>query len=179
MPDRRLSMTHAQWTPAYVALGSNLQQPIQQVRRALDELAALDATRLILRSSLYRSAPLGPQDQPPFVNAVAGLLTQLSAGELLLRLQAIERRMGRRTPIQHWGPRIIDLDILLHGDARSDTLELKLPHPGLMLRSFVLVPLAEIAPQLVLPAGLIAAAAARRVGCDGLHIGSAESGAST
>ncbi len=160
--------------PAYIALGSNLQQPIQQVRRALTELAALDGTRLILQSSLYQSAPLGPQDQPAFVNAVAGLLTQLSAFELLAQLQAIESRMGRQKPIQHWGPRIIDLDILLHGESRSDALELKLPHPGLMLRNFVLVPLAEIAPQLVLPAGGTAAAAAQRVGHDGLQIVAAE-----
>jgi 2-amino-4-hydroxy-6-hydroxymethyldihydropteridine diphosphokinase len=163
-------MTNVLWTPAYVALGSNLRQPMRQVQRALTELAALDATRLITQSSLYQSAPMGPQDQPAFVNSVVGLLTQLCAVELLAQLQTIERRMGRQTPVQRWGPRIIDLDILIHGDTRSDTLELKLPHPGLMLRNFVLVPLAEIAPQLVLPAGITATAAARRMGDNDLRL---------
>lgn len=171
-------MTHAQWMPVYVALGSNLQTPIQQVQRALDELAALDTTRLILKSSLYESAPMGPQDQPQFVNAVAGLLTQLNAAEFLARLQDIEHRMGREKSLQRWGPRIIDLDLLLHGTTCSDTPELKLPHPGLMSRSFVLAPLAEIAPQLMLPAGLSAAAAAQRVGCDDLRLVSSNAGAS-
>ncbi len=168
----------AQWTPAYVALGSNLREPIQQVQHALTELATLDATRLISHSSLYQSAPLGPQDQPAFINAVAGVLTQLSAVELLAQLQAIERRMGRESPIQRWGPRVIDLDSLMHGDSRCDTPELKLPHPGLMLRSFVLTPLAEIAPQLVLPGGITAAAAAQRAGREGLQsVTGASSGA--
>jgi 2-amino-4-hydroxy-6-hydroxymethyldihydropteridine diphosphokinase len=163
-------MRQSQWTPAYIALGSNLHQPIRQVQRALGELAKLDATRLVMQSSLYLSAPLGPQDQPAFINAVAGLLTQLRIVDLLAQLQAIEHRMGRRTPVQHWGPRIIDLDVLMHGESRSDTPELKLPHPGLMVRSFVLVPLAEMAPQLVLPAGITAAVAARSVDCIDLHI---------
>lgn len=162
-------MTQPQWTPAYIALGSNLDEPVQQVRRALAELAQLSATRLIVHSSLYRSAPMGPQNQPAFVNAVAALLTRLSALELLAQLQAIERSMGRQPPVLRWGPRVIDLDILLHGETRSDTLALQLPHPGLPLRNFVMAPLAEIAPQLSLPQGLTAALMAQRLGMDGLQ----------
>lgn len=162
-------MQQAQWTPAYIALGSNLEQPAQQVQHAFVELAALSATRLILQSSLYQSAPMGPQDQPAFVNAVGGLLTQLSARELLSQLQDIERRMGRRIPVQRWGPRVIDLDILLYGATRSDTPDLQLPHPGMLLRNFVMVPLAEIAPQLVLPTGITAAMSARQLGSEGLQ----------
>jgi 2-amino-4-hydroxy-6-hydroxymethyldihydropteridine diphosphokinase len=161
-------MTPAQWTPASLRY-SNLQQPMQQVRRAL-----MSWRRWMRRSILHSFVPVGlwAADQPPFVNAVAGLLTQLSAVELPWAC-AIER--AGQIPIQHWGPRIIDLDILLHGDTRSDTLELKLPHPGLLQRSFVLAPLAEIAPQLVLPAGITAAAAARRIGREGLHVALDES----
>lgn len=157
------------WTPAYIALGSNLDDPTLQVRRAFAELAQLNATRLIVQSSLYRSAPMGPQNQPTFVNAVVGLLTLLSASELLAQLQAIERCMGRQAPIERWGPRVIDLDILLHGDTRSDTPELQLPHPGMLLRNFVMAPLAEIAPRLSLSKGQIAASVAQRLGLDGLQ----------
>ncbi|MGE0115045.1 MAG: 2-amino-4-hydroxy-6-hydroxymethyldihydropteridine diphosphokinase [Steroidobacteraceae bacterium] len=162
-------MDQSTWTPAYIALGSNLGEPEQQVKRALTELAQLGESRLIAQSSLYRSAPMGPQDQPAFVNAVAALLTHLSASELLTQLQAIERRMGRQAPVMRWGPRVIDLDILLHGDTCSDTPALQLPHPGMLLRNFVMVPLAEIAPQLSLSNGLMASAMAQRLGMAGLQ----------
>lgn len=162
-------MTPALWTPAYVALGSNLDDPALQVRRAFAELRQLTSSRLIAHSSLYQSAPLGPQDQPAFVNAMVGLLTQLSALDLLAQLQAIERRMGRETPILRWGPRLIDLDVVMYGDMRSDTSELQLPHPGLMQRNFVAAPLAEIAPHLILPQGLTAAMLARQLGLEGLQ----------
>jgi 2-amino-4-hydroxy-6-hydroxymethyldihydropteridine diphosphokinase len=105
----------------------------------------------VLRSSLYSSEPLGPVEQPDFVNAVAGLLTVLDPGELLASLKDLEVHLGRARPVVRWGPRRIDLDLLVHGTARSDTDELRLPHPGIAERAFVLVPLAEFAPDLVVP----------------------------
>ena len=137
--------------PAYVALGSNLDDPRAQVERAMAELAGLHGTRRVLGSSLYRSRPLGPVAQPDFVNAVAGLLTQLDPAELLAELQALETRLGRERPVVRWGPRRIDLDLLVHGGARIDTPGLQVPHPGIAARAFVLVPLAEIAPDLEVP----------------------------
>jgi 2-amino-4-hydroxy-6-hydroxymethyldihydropteridine diphosphokinase len=137
--------------PAYVALGSNLDDPRAQVGRAFDALAALPQTRLVLRSSLYSSAPLGPVEQPDFVNAVAGVLTGLEPETLLVALKDLEVRLGRARPVVRWGPRRIDLDLLVHGSARSATGELALPHPGIAERAFVLAPLAEIAPDLDVP----------------------------
>ena len=139
------------WVPAYVALGSNLAQPEHQVARAFDALAALPSSRLVLRSSAYRSRPMGPVEQPDFVNAVAAVLTQLDPAALLRELQALEARLGRAVPVVRWGPRVIDLDLLVHGQARCDEAGLTLPHPGLAERDFVLVPLAEISPTLDVP----------------------------
>lgn len=161
-------MDKAQWTPAYVALGSNLAEPVQQIRRALVELSQLPATRLVRQSSLYQSQPMGPQAQPMFINAVAALLTQLEAQQLLGELQRIEAVMGRQASSEHWGPRIIDLDILMFGSVRSATPTLQLPHPGMLLRNFVMLPLAEIAPDLTLQNGLNAAAVAQQLGTEGL-----------
>ena len=139
------------WQPAYVGLGSNLADPRQQVQRALARLAQLPHTRRIACSRLYRSRPLGPIAQPDFVNAVAGLLTQLSAPELLRELQAIEIAFGRPSEHQRWGPRIIDLDLLAYGRERCTDPQLTLPHPGIVERNFVLYPLADVAPDLELP----------------------------
>lgn len=139
------------WQPAYVALGSNLDDPRGQVEKAFGELARLADTRLVLRSGLWRSIPMGPQDQPDFVNAVAGLLTQREPRALLQDLRGLERRMGKIEPAVRWGPRLIDLDLLMVGDARCDEPDLRLPHAGLHQRNFVLYPLAEIAPMLWVP----------------------------
>jgi 2-amino-4-hydroxy-6-hydroxymethyldihydropteridine diphosphokinase len=138
--------------PAYVALGSNLDDPRAQVERAFAALAGIRDSRLVLRSSLYRSRPFGPVDQPDFVNATAGLLTALSSAELLAELQSLETRLGRERPVVRWGPRRIDLDLLVHGSDQRDEPGLMLPHPGIAERAFVLVPLAEIAPDLMVPA---------------------------
>lgn len=162
-------MERAQWTPTYVALGSNLDEPVRQVQRAIVELSRLKATRLISHSSPYRSQPMGPQDQPVFVNAVAAMLTQLDAPQLLNELHLIETNMGRTVPGERWGPRVIDLDILMYGEVRSETPALQLPHPGMLLRNFVVVPLAEIAPYLPLPNGLSAKSVAQKLGMDGLQ----------
>jgi len=137
--------------PAYVALGSNLDDPRSQVERALAALDQLPQTRCVLRSSLYRSRPLGPVEQPDFVNAVAGLLTALEPADLLASLQALETSLGRERPAVRWGPRRIDLDLLVHGGARVAQPGLELPHPGIAERAFVLAPLAEIAPDLDVP----------------------------
>jgi 2-amino-4-hydroxy-6-hydroxymethyldihydropteridine diphosphokinase len=139
------------WVPAYIGLGSNLDEPQQQVARGFEALEQLPSTRLIQRSSLYRSSPLGPQDQPDFINAVAGLLTQLDPYALLAALKEIEHRLGRKPTQVHWGPRIIDLDLLVYGSARIDEPQLHVPHAGIQSRNFVLYPLAQIAPQLLVP----------------------------
>jgi 2-amino-4-hydroxy-6-hydroxymethyldihydropteridine diphosphokinase len=142
---------HIAWTPAYVALGSNLDDPGAQVARAFDALESLRGTRLVARSPLYRSAPLGPVAQPDFVNAVGGLLTQLAPRALLDALKSLEAALGREAPVVRWGPRRIDLDLLVHGTARVDEPGLSVPHPGLAERAFVLRPLADVAPDLEVP----------------------------
>lgn len=135
---------------AYVGLGSNQADPVAQVRRALDELDALPHTRQVARSPLYRSAPVGPADQPDFINAVAALDTALDADNLLNALQAIEQAHGRvRT--RRWGPRTLDLDLLLYDDLQRDDPHLCLPHPRLHERVFVLRPLYTVAPHLRIP----------------------------
>ena len=139
------------WLPAYVAVGSNLDDPARQVARALDALAQLPGSRLVVRSSLYRTRPFGSVVQPDFVNAVAGLLTQRTPEELLDDLRALERELGRTAPRERWGPRVIDLDLLAVGRETRATETLTLPHPGIAERDFVLYPLAEVAPTLEIP----------------------------
>ena len=139
------------WRPAYVALGSNLSDPRRQVVSALGALATIGDARLVARSGLWRSRPLGPQDQPEFVNAAAGLVTTLAPREFLAALQALERQLGKTEPAVRWGPRVIDLDLLAFGDLRIDEPGLTLPHPGLHQRNFVLYPLSEIAAELWVP----------------------------
>jgi 2-amino-4-hydroxy-6-hydroxymethyldihydropteridine diphosphokinase len=133
-----------------VALGSNLEDPSAQIRRALDALAALPGTRLARRSSLYRNPPSGYLDQPEFVNAVAQIETRLEPRELLERLLAIEQLQGRVRDAPN-GPRTLDLDILLYGGRRVRVPGLTIPHPRMLERAFVLVPLAEIAPDAAVP----------------------------
>lgn len=136
---------------AFIGLGSNLADPRVQVRRALDELAALPDSRLASASSLYRSPPMGPRNQPDYINAVARLDTGLEPEALLDALQAIEAAHRRVRSGERWGPRTLDLDLLLYGERRIDSPRLSVPHPGLPERSFVLYPLAEIAPELMIP----------------------------
>jgi 2-amino-4-hydroxy-6-hydroxymethyldihydropteridine diphosphokinase len=132
-----------------VALGSNLAGPAAQVRMAFVALAAVPETRLVARSRLYRTPPVGPP-QPDYVNAAAILETRLGAETLFDALLAIERAQGR-TRVERWGPRTLDLDLLVYGDAVIDSPGLTVPHPQLAVRPFVLVPLAEIAPGLEVP----------------------------
>jgi len=134
----------------FIGLGSNLGERESMIRRALDDLARLPSTTLVRASSLYETTPVGDPDQPGFLNAVAKLETGLTARQLLWNLLLIERRLGRvRT--RHWGPRVIDLDLLLHGGEVLNQPDLTVPHPELIRRSFVLVPLVELDPLVVHP----------------------------
>ena len=132
---------------AYVGLGANLGPATQVVTHALQSLNDLPRTRVLRRSSLYRSAPFEASG-PDFINAVAALQTSLSAPDLLVALQSLENAAGRTRPYPN-APRTLDLDLLLYGDARIDSPALTVPHPRMIERAFVLLPLAEIAPQLV------------------------------
>lgn len=136
-------------TTVYLALGANLGE----AKAALDEaLARIDAAdlRILRRSRLYRSAPVGPQDQPAFFNAVVEAQTTLDPHPLLARLKDTEAEMGR-TPTRRWGPRVIDLDIILFGDTLLDTPDLVIPHRELSRRAFVLAPLSDLCPEAVVP----------------------------
>jgi 2-amino-4-hydroxy-6-hydroxymethyldihydropteridine diphosphokinase len=137
----------------YIGLGSNLAAPLEQLRSALAALAALPQTSLTAQSSFYISDPLGPADQPRYVNAVAALDTELPPLELLDALQAIEQEQGRMRKAERWGPRTLDLDILLFGERQLEEPRLTVPHYHMHARAFVLYPLAEVAPQLQLPDG--------------------------
>ncbi|MDN6832915.1 MAG: 2-amino-4-hydroxy-6-hydroxymethyldihydropteridine diphosphokinase [Enterobacterales bacterium] len=140
-------------TRVYIALGSNLANPLHQVQSALNALAELPQTKLIATSSLYRTPPLGPQDQPDYLNAVVALDTDLSAENLLDHTQKIEQEHGRVRKDERWGPRTLDLDILLFGDEIINTERLTVPHYDMKNRQFMLYPLAEIAPELHFPTG--------------------------
>ena len=133
----------------YIGLGSNIEGPRDQVIQAISELAELPSSTLLKTSSLYQSAPLGPQDQPDFINAVAELETSLSVQKLLSYLQEIESNHHRSREI-HWGPRTLDLDILLYDAIEIDNADLKIPHPEIRNRNFVLIPLYEIAAELTI-----------------------------
>ena len=136
--------------PCFIGLGSNLDDPSGQVRSAFELLGAIPETRLLSQSSLYRSAPFGSVEQGDFVNAVAELETSLDAHTMLANLKDIEAAQGRM-PSVRWGPRVLDLDLLVLGDEKIDDPDLVVPHPGIAERNFVLLPLQEIAPDLVIP----------------------------
>jgi 2-amino-4-hydroxy-6-hydroxymethyldihydropteridine diphosphokinase len=146
---------------AYVGVGANLGDPVAAVRVAIEQLRALPDTTLAAQSSLYCSAPVDSSG-PDYINAVVQLTTRLTAPELLRELQRIENAAGRERPF-HNAPRTLDLDLLLFGSARIDSAELRVPHPRMWERAFVLVPLAEIAPQVVNEAQLGAVAGQRIV----------------
>lgn len=160
---------NALWLPAYVAVGSNLQNPQRQVEDAFDRIGHVPGVRLELRSRLYRSTPMGPQDQPDFVNAAAGLLTTHPPRDLLDLLLAIERAMGRDRR-ERWGPRLIDLDLIWMPGRPIDEPGLVLPHPGVSQRNFVLYPLAEIAPTLEIPGMGPVSALMMQAGDSGLSV---------
>ena len=136
---------------AYIGLGSNLDNPAQQVRKALEHLKNSQAIVNVVCSSLYQTQPLGPSDQPDFINAVVKIETTHYLFGLLEALFEIESKMGRQRTQQQWGPRIIDLDLLLFGAVQVNSDLLKVPHPGISQRRFVLKPLLEIAPGIMIP----------------------------
>ena len=165
------------WRPAYIGLGSNLGQPRAQILRAFERIAALQQSLLVLRSPLYRSRPFGPVAQAEFVNAAAGLLTQLDAPTLLNELRSVEQVFGRPAEHARWGPRVLDLDLLVFGREVRDERELRLPHPGIVERNFVLYPLADIAPDLIVPGLGRVAELKGRVTSDGIWpLGNSETG---
>jgi len=141
----------AHWVPAYIGLGSNLGDPAARVERAVAQLADLADTRLVLLSPLYRNPPLAGMDQPDYINAVAVLLTRLAPLALLDALQGLEQAQGRRRDGERWGPRTLDLDLLVFGAYRISEPRLTVPHPGICERNFVLFPLFDVAPDLRVP----------------------------
>lgn len=152
---------------AYVALGSNLGNPVSTVEDAIEAMAALRGSLLKAISSLYRTAPVGLKRQPDFINAVVALDTRLAPRELLDELFALEAKFGRERSVKN-APRTLDLDLLCYGEVAQDDPALTLPHPRMHERAFVLAPLAEIAPCLVIPgrgpvASLLAACADQRI----------------
>lgn len=157
------------WIPAYIGLGSNLDGPVGQIKHAVDALAELPESRLGAMSPFYRNPPMGPEDQPDFVNAVAVILTHLGPDDLLSGIQGIERQAGRRSSGPRWGPRCIDLDILAYAARVIDSAELKIPHPGICERNFVLFPLLDLAPELVIPGCGVVRELAKCVDASTLH----------
>lgn len=135
----------------YLGLGSNLNNPLEQVHSAILALQKTQDITFVKASSCYRSKPLGPEDQPDYINAVVFLKTVLSAEQILQRTQLIEQTHGRERSGLRWGPRTLDIDILVYGDQTIDTKKLQVPHPGISEREFVLYPLLEIAPDLHIP----------------------------
>ncbi|WP_439241902.1 2-amino-4-hydroxy-6-hydroxymethyldihydropteridine diphosphokinase [Lonepinella sp. BR2474] len=138
---------------AYIALGSNLNQPVQQLNAAIQAMAVLPQTQVLAVSSFYRSKPLGPQDQPDYINAVAKIQTALEPLALLDALQHIENQQGR-VRLRHWGERTLDLDILLYGQRVIQSERLTIPHYDMQNREFVMIPLYEIDSDLILPDGV-------------------------
>lgn len=155
---------------AYIAIGSNLSDPVAQAQKAIEALRHHPHIELTACSSLYSSTPMGPQDQPDYINAVAQIQTQLSPLELLDCTQAIELEQGRVRKEERWGPRSLDLDILLYGDQIIDSPRLTVPHYGMKVREFVIYPLFEIAPNLSLPDGTELESLLKTVDRNGLSI---------
>lgn len=144
-------MNNTDFVTAYIGLGSNLDRPAEQLMTARQTLASLPNIKETAFSSLYRNPPMGPQDQPDYVNAVMAITTSLPAIDLLRQLQAVEQSQGRIRTGERWGARTLDLDLLLYGDRQIEVPDLTVPHIGIAERAFVLYPLYEIAPDLSIP----------------------------
>ncbi|EMB4082452.1 2-amino-4-hydroxy-6-hydroxymethyldihydropteridine diphosphokinase [Klebsiella aerogenes] len=153
-------------TLVYIAIGSNLASPLEQVNAAIRALADIPDSRVVSVSSLYRTPPLGPQDQPDYLNAAVALETSLAPEALLDHTQRIELQQGRVRKAERWGPRTLDLDIMLFGDAIINSERLTVPHYDMKNRGFMLWPLFEIAPQLHFPDGLALRAALENLGAE-------------
>ncbi len=135
---------------AYIGLGSNLAQPYQQIKMAIIALNNLAGTKVTADSGYFKSRPMGPEDQPDYINAVVELETIISATKLLAHCQQIEKQQNR-IKTRHWGERTIDLDILLYAEQQIKTRDLRVPHPGICQRDFVYMPLLKIKPEIIVP----------------------------
>ncbi|EKL9961335.1 2-amino-4-hydroxy-6-hydroxymethyldihydropteridine diphosphokinase [Vibrio parahaemolyticus] len=155
---------------AYIAVGSNLADPVSQAQQAIEALKTLPNSEFVRASSLYSSTPMGPQNQPDYINAVVAIKTNLTPLELLDCTQAIEQEQGRVRKDERWGPRTLDLDIVLYGNEVINSERLIVPHYGMREREFVLYPLAEIAPSLQLPDGTEVSELLEQVDRNGLRI---------
>ncbi|MGR9114830.1 MAG: 2-amino-4-hydroxy-6-hydroxymethyldihydropteridine diphosphokinase [Gammaproteobacteria bacterium] len=164
-----LSLHEKRSVVAYIGLGSNLDDPVQQIRMARVAIAGLNGVEELAFSSLYSSPPMGPQDQPNYINAVMAVQTELTAFDLLHCLQRIELNQGRVREGLRWGARTLDLDLLLYADQQISEPDLQVPHPGMSERAFVLYPLHEIAPNLIIPGKGGVADLVVRCPSDGLH----------
>ena len=141
-------------TLAYIAIGSNLASPLEQVNAAVQALGEIPQSKIVAVSSFYRTPPLGPQDQPDYLNAAVILETELGPEELLDNTQRIELQQGRVRKAERWGPRTLDLDIMLFGHETINTERLTVPHYDMKNRGFMLWPLFEVAPDLIFPDGI-------------------------
>jgi 2-amino-4-hydroxy-6-hydroxymethyldihydropteridine diphosphokinase len=159
---------------AYIGLGANLGEPDRQIEAALERLREARGVGVIACSRLYRSVPIGPPGQPDYCNAVCAVETSLAPLALLHLLQAIETAAGRVRSRERWGPRVLDLDLLHIEGVKLDGPELSLPHPHLHERNFVLMPLAEIAPDLVIEHIGVVRECADRLGWNGLTLWSSD-----
>lgn len=157
-------------TLAYIALGSNQASPLEQVTHALDAIATIPQSRVVAISSFYRTPPLGPQDQPDYLNAAVALETELSAEDLLTHTQRIELEHGRVRKAERWGPRTLDIDIMLFGNLTIATPTLTVPHYDMKNRAFMLVPLLEIAPDSAFPGGQRVADVLKHLSQDGISL---------
>lgn len=155
---------------AYIAVGSNLADPVSQANLAIETLKNLPQSKFLATSKLYSSTPMGPQNQPDYINAVVAIETELTPIELLNCTQAIEQEQGRVRKDERWGPRTLDLDIILYGNEVIDSERLTVPHYGMKEREFVLYPLAEIAPSLQLPDGTELSELLKVVDKNGLNV---------
>ncbi len=155
-------------TLAFIGLGSNLADPKKQVTLAAEEISNIAQCEVVKFSSLYLSKPMGPQGQSDYINAVLSLNTDLSAIELLDALQAIENKAGRVRKENRWGARILDCDIILFGDEIINNSRLTIPHYGMKIREFVILPLAEIEPTLCLPCGVKITVLAKQINHNGI-----------
>lgn len=155
---------------AYIAVGSNLADPVSQANLAIEMLKSLPRSTFIATSQLYSSTPMGPQNQPDYINAIVAIKTELTPIELLDCTQKIELEQGRVRKDERWGPRTLDLDIVLYGNEVIDSERLTIPHYGMKEREFVLYPLAEIAPSLQLPDGTELTALLKIVDKNGLNV---------
>ncbi|MDY6942699.1 MAG: 2-amino-4-hydroxy-6-hydroxymethyldihydropteridine diphosphokinase [Pseudomonadota bacterium] len=164
------SAKRARAAQAFIGLGSNLDDPLKQVRQAVVELNALPDCCVVARSRFYRTEPVGPPGQPDYANAVVQLETEQSPGALLTALQQLEYARGRERGGERWGPRPLDMDILLYGPEVIATARLTVPHPRISERAFVLVPLAELAPDLVIPGHGTVRGIRNRVGDWGVRV---------